>query len=512
MVVIAQFLKSRIAVAAALVLITAMGFWLRFRVANHEYLSQWDEAYHVLVAENLISHPLTPTLIDNPVLGFDDNDWAHGHIFLHKPPMTLWLMAGSLAAFGKQSELAARIPSVVLGSLAPLITFLLARLLWQGNGVVAGLIAMLFHSLSPLFIRLVSGTVPSDHVDLTNAVFVELSIYLAALAANRESALMAAAGGVIGGVAYLTKTFPALIVFPVAAALFWGYRARMSAFKLMSYFSIAAAASALPWQIYSSRQWPQVSAREFSYSLEHVTTALEGHDEPASIFLQLIPAHYGGIEWIAYLLVLGGVVFGAVRFVRYREPAPGALLIWAVLPYLIFSIARMRMYSYVAPAVPAVLLLGVYPLVVLQTRKYFKAAAAFALLVVCLAVIPLAMERFRVNYDVCPWNVLYDSTGFRKTMVAIRDSVRKPIVLNVGDRKEIQAMFYTGGPAYPSIPSPDRVKQLLNEGYTVIVLLDALNTNQQQVEELVKAGLLGRVQFLRTFPPEQVARVSPYFN
>jgi hypothetical protein len=36
----------------------AIGLYLRTDASRHESLSQWDEAYHALVARNLAAHPV----------------------------------------------------------------------------------------------------------------------------------------------------------------------------------------------------------------------------------------------------------------------------------------------------------------------------------------------------------------------------------------------------------------------------------------------------------------------
>ena len=65
---------------AALGFILLFGLGLRFRAANHHYISQWDEAYHALVAKNLTKHPLEPTLYEEKVLPSDDRVWTQAHI------------------------------------------------------------------------------------------------------------------------------------------------------------------------------------------------------------------------------------------------------------------------------------------------------------------------------------------------------------------------------------------------------------------------------------------------
>ncbi|HMG14269.1 MAG TPA: hypothetical protein VK590_02410 [Saprospiraceae bacterium] len=96
----------------ALLLLIIAGLALRIYTATDLFLHDWDERYHALVAKNLIQHPLLPTLYDNPVLAYDYKSWSSNHIWLHKQPLPLWMMAFSMYLFGV-NEIALRIPSII---------------------------------------------------------------------------------------------------------------------------------------------------------------------------------------------------------------------------------------------------------------------------------------------------------------------------------------------------------------------------------------------------------------
>ena len=99
----------------ALMLLIVAGMVLRIYTATDFYLHEWDERYHALVAKNLMHHPLVPTLYDHPLLPFDYQNWTINHIWVHKPPLTLWAMAGSMWVFGV-NEIALRLPSIILST------------------------------------------------------------------------------------------------------------------------------------------------------------------------------------------------------------------------------------------------------------------------------------------------------------------------------------------------------------------------------------------------------------
>ena len=99
----------------ALILLITGGFLLRLFVATDDFLHPWDERYHALVAKNMISSPFVPKLYDNPVLSYDYTNWTGNHIWVHKQPFPLWLMAASMKVFGT-NEVAIRIPSLLLST------------------------------------------------------------------------------------------------------------------------------------------------------------------------------------------------------------------------------------------------------------------------------------------------------------------------------------------------------------------------------------------------------------
>ena len=73
---------------------------LKLRHLGHASLGSADECCHALVAKNLLKHPFKPTLIDIPYLSTFAFDWGANHVWLHKPILGLWQIAGSYWLFG----------------------------------------------------------------------------------------------------------------------------------------------------------------------------------------------------------------------------------------------------------------------------------------------------------------------------------------------------------------------------------------------------------------------------
>ena len=189
----------------------ASGIILQIFSSCDLFLHTWDERYHALVAKNLLKHPLIPTLYDTPVLSYQFQEWWANHIWLHKQPVPLWLMAGSMKVFGI-SEIAIRIPSIIASSLCIFFTYYIGAYLL--NRKIAFFAAMLL-SFNGLILALTGGRTASDHYDILFLFFIELGVFFTIKFIKTKKNLYNIACGISIGLAILTKWLPALIVIPI---------------------------------------------------------------------------------------------------------------------------------------------------------------------------------------------------------------------------------------------------------------------------------------------------------
>lgn len=443
----------------------ALGFYLRWAAADHLCMTQWDEAYHALVAKNLSRHPLTPTLYERPYFDDADRGWRGGHIWLHKPPVPLWLMAAAIAVAG-DSEPVFRFPSVALGALSILLTFLIALELWGERGRPAGAAAAILQALNPFLIRLASGTIPTDHVDGALTFFVELTVYLFLLAARKRGKLWPILAGISLGLGFLSKAWPCFTA--VAAVLPF-------ARKNWGWAIVAAVLTALPWQLYTAWMWPDVFMREWSYNTgQHLLTALDGHAHPIWWYFSLIPVQYGGFKLVTCLLAGAALAWALYDAVATRKSGIICVLIWALLPYIAFSLSMTKLYSYVAPAAPAVLLLFCYPLAAAKRGRMMLAPAAL----LALYALTLFSQRVAADYGSCPGNFVYDPAEFRSAMLQLRATPGPKAVFNVRDDKDIQAMYYCECSAYPGMPTPEQSRELRAQGVKIYILGETIRLHK----------------------------------
>jgi 4-amino-4-deoxy-L-arabinose transferase-like glycosyltransferase len=198
--------KYRIALTSILIL----GLVLRLYMNDNSQLHQWDERYHALVAKNLAENPLKPVLYSHPVLAYEKNNWVGNHIWLAKPPVALWGMAASIKIFGP-TEWAVRFPSLIYGLLSIVLTYLIGSILFDSK---TGIWAAWLHAIHGVLIQLGAGMISSDHIETAHVFYVELSVFLMVFFYFKKQAdWILLLAGAAGGLAYLSKWHPALVVF-----------------------------------------------------------------------------------------------------------------------------------------------------------------------------------------------------------------------------------------------------------------------------------------------------------
>jgi 4-amino-4-deoxy-L-arabinose transferase-like glycosyltransferase len=328
---------------AAAAAIVAAGLVLRMYAGCDLFLHTWDERYHALVAKHLVEHPLLPTLYDHPVLPYDYRNWRANHVWLHKPPLALWLMAAGMRLLGPD-ELAMRLPSLLLSALAILLTYVLGSHL---GGRRVGLLAASLQAVNGYLLQLPGGRVAVDHVDNALVFFVELGILGAVLqvrrwrprpgtgygvghgtagGAGRDDGwpaflLATLAIGAVCGLAVLTKWLPGLLPIPVWLALAWRRQPpRRLAAGLLA-MAAGCAAVALPWQLYVRAAFPLEARWESAYNLHHLAVPIEGLGGSPLYHLLNMPRYFGELIY----LPLGWFLVSLVHPAWRETAAPSTL-------------------------------------------------------------------------------------------------------------------------------------------------------------------------------------------
>lgn len=448
----------------ALFLILLVGLLLRIYAASDLYLHEWDERYHALVAKHMIEAPFRPTLYAHPVLDYDYRSWVSNHIWLHKPPLPLWLMAISLQAFGI-NEWALRLPSILASTLAIALSYEIGKYYLDQR---SALLAAFLHAIHGLVIELTGGRIATDHYDVLFLVFIELGIYFSIRYTRNPSHLKWPIGiGMSMGLAILTKWLPALIILPI-----WGMLAISSKQnwpRLIQHGSLIILTAfflVFPWQWYIFHEFPVEAAWESAYNIQHITQGIEEHLEPWYYHLNKWRLIFGELIYLPLVWLIWK------SFTSYRHRAKPKLLslsVWIFIPLLFFSVVKTKMQAYTLFVAPAIFILNslFFRLLRLSRPNYSKSIRGLSTIVsILLIVLPIrySLERLKPleNRDRNPSWVQH-LKSLKATLPA------DAILFNTA--YPIECMFYTDIIAAYSFPPDDKTAQkLLHEGYRVFLI------------------------------------------
>jgi len=444
-----------------LLLIVATAGILRFVAATDLFLHPWDERYHALVAKHLMAEPFTPTLYRTPVLDYDYRHWYENHIWLHKPPLTLWLMAASMRLFGV-NELAIRLPSILFSTLAVLCTWSVGRRLFDERTAT---LAASLHAIDGQLLDLAGGRAPTDHVDTMTVVFIAIGCSIAVTARSERSWMRATGAGVAAGLVMLTKSFVGMLIPLVWLVARWRRGDVPRVLLEVLAIGLIAFTLWLPWQLHIHLCFPEEAKWEAEYGLRHFVETLEGHGHPPWYYAKRL-ARTGG--WTSVAAVAWFI--GVIGCGKYRRGWP-AVLAWIVLPFGVFSLAATKMPAYTAVAAPAVfVVVAAFWWKLRDVQRGISSRPLLRWSVITLLALTLllpgiyAVERLKLHgrYDRDPsW-----AQQIRMLPVQLGD---KPTVI-LGSIHPIETMFYTDYIAYSrAAPRPKVVRQLQRQGYRVLV-------------------------------------------
>jgi 4-amino-4-deoxy-L-arabinose transferase len=453
-------LKSKQQFSSALLLLMLSGLILRVFTSCDFFLHNWDEQFHALVAKNLIKHPLLPTLYDKPILLADYKSWTASHIWLHKQPLTLWVMSLSLSVFGI-NELALRLPSIILSTMAIALTFSIAKYFYNEQ---VGFLAAFFFSVNGLIIEMTAGRIPTDHVDVFFLFFVELSVFFSVRLVQKKQLIYSVFVGMSIGAAILCKWLPALIVIPVCFLLMKESN-KFSAKEILlnltlTIFTIVVII--LPWQIYIISKFPLESSWEMAHNYRHITEVLDKQGGPFYYYLDKIRINYGELIYLPLIWFLWKVIMNP------KDYKTIALLLWFLVPFIFFSVIKTKMQGYILFISPVLFILSAAFIHFLK-KEYNDGKHKWitGILLMLLIGLPIRYSFERVkpfsNAERCPNYV-------QKLKALNLQNLQNGVLFNYD--KPVEAMFYTDLTAYESLPDKSTIDDLINSGVTVLIKKD----------------------------------------
>lgn len=438
-----------------IIIIIFLGLILRLYVSSDFYLHEWDERYHALVAKNLINHPLVPTLYDKPILSYDYTDWTQNHIWLHKQPLALWLIALSMKIFGT-NEIALRLPSIILSTLAVLLTYYIGCFIFNRE---VGLLASFFQATNLFMINLASGRWPTDHIDTVYQFFIELGIFLSVIYTKNENNKIIPLIGITAGLAILTKWLPGLIIFPVFVILLVKQHPWRWVIKKLMVVSIICISVFLPWQIYINYYFPKEASFESIYNFRHIFESLEGHS--GTIFYHLLYMPY----FFSPLIYLGLTWF-LLKVYRQKDLNLLAMAVWLLIPYIFFSLVATKMGAYIIISAPIIFMAqALFWCDLKENNLEIKLINFKKILLILILILPTLQTSW----------ALFKTVGENRNpkwvveLKKLNDKIGDKNCVVFNDNRFIETMFYSSCTAYPFIPSNLQIYQLTEKGYKVFI-------------------------------------------
>lgn len=422
------------------IIIAMSGLLIRIYFARLDrFLHTWDEKFHALVARNMVDHPITPMLRQHPILPYNKFDWCCNHIWVHKQPLFLLQMAASIKLLGA-TEFAIRLPSVIMGSIMPLMLYDIVKHLLK-NTTTAFIAALLF-CFSYFQLELISGYYGTDHNDVAFGFYVLASIWAYCKYLRNKGLLWVIIIGYFAGLAVLNKWLQGLVIY-----LGWFINiivypeskdSKKKEFLQFALSLVVAVAIFLPWQLYILHRFPEEAKYVYDFNRRHITEALEGHRGTILYYLGKYPLYYG---YIGMLLI----PIGFYLLVRNKSSYHNKAILlhlsasYAVVTIFFSIIVKTKWLPYVYIVAPIGFIFAAIALqYVLEKRKYW--GYTLILTAIITALNPWKVYNNHNPNDPERIRLTYNTTIYKRLNSILKTDAK--VVVNLSSFQDIDVMFY----------------------------------------------------------------------
>ncbi len=420
-----------------------------------DVLNIWDEQFHALVAKNMIDRPFTPTLYREELIDHDYWDWARNHVWLHKPPLFLWLIALSIKIFGTNA-LAVRLPSILFSTLSVLLISKLARKKFSKE---ASWWATVIFTLNPFLPLLVTGVLPTDHNDVIFGFFITLSYFLYVRYKDQKRFVDIVLLGLAVSACILNKWLLGLWIYlPFGIYLI---KARFKKTLVADFAYSVGIALLIPvfWYLYIHTSFPVESSFEFRYNARHFWEALEGHRESVWYYLIMLKSQYG---IFGMLLVIPGLI------TMYRRSFDTFIGICFV--FVFFTIAATKMPAFTF-WVSAILILYSGAFIAELFKKLKDRNLNISVVAGVIAILVFQMQLSELYNSQTLGNQYRRKISSRTEMFkswAEEKETQNYVVEELPEGSAVIFMFYTDAIGYERRLTPDELKFIENKGKKVL--------------------------------------------
>lgn len=436
------------------------------------FLHIWDEQFHALVAKNMMTNPLVPVLIPNPVLPYHFQNWTANYVWLHKQPLFLWQMALSMKLFGV-NELAARIPSIIMSSFSILMIYRIGSIIYNRHG---GFIGAVLYAGSTYLIELTSGRIPTDHNDVAFLFYVSASLWSWFEYEHSQKKYWIWFIGIFSGFAILVKWLPGLLVYAGwVSTILLKERRRNVHIKDPLKSLLLTVLIVFPWQIYAAIRFPKEYFYELSFNSHHFYKVIEGHSGTIFFHLNQIPTIYGTDYW--YIIAGNLLLF---FFIKTKTAYKTFVFTVIVFTYIFYSLAATKLVAYTIVVAPLIYAINGIALAWLLDKISFKKLAAkrrdLLKSLISMLVISFLFVHFlnhnRLTLENLDYRKQDNLRDIHNTLVYRQLNDMLPgrnVYFNTYMWDHIKIMYYTDDIAYKKIPDQNTIQELKNKNFRVVV-------------------------------------------
>ncbi len=437
----------------SLIAIIGVGICIRIFSSLDPNLHTWDECYHALVSKNFSNNLLLPRLFPLEVVDYDYKNWTNNYVWLHKPPLTFWVIAYAIKIFGCHTFVV-RIPSIIFSTIS---IYLIYRISRHFTTVRISLLATFLFSINGLLIDLCAGRTATDHVDTLFHFLILLGAFLSIKDAKKEKIdyKSIALIGLITGLAVLTKWLTGFFILIIYFfSILFEKKGNIFDFRKTAIAFIISLIVATPWNVYIFFRFPSEFLHEQLYNIQHVYSEIEGHNQPFWYFIDR-----ARINWNE-LIYLHTIIF-VHKILAQKKSYDYLLIVWAGIPYIVFSLTVTKMPAYIIISSAAVFI------IIAQSIYYIKKNWMRDLVLIATMSLGIRYSIERIK----PFDF------FKKVDVVSVNPILKYGDNNTiifGCENNIETMFRYNVIAYERLPTEKELEELKSRIYKLYVF-DKIN-------------------------------------
>jgi len=454
-------------------------FFLRLWAAQlSPFLHLWDEQFHALVAKNMASDLLTPVLMPEIAPYSEMETWVNSHLWLHKQPFFLWLMALSIKVFGA-TEFAVRFPTILMGTLAVFGVYRIGKNLVSNQ---VGYVAAFLMTTSYISVNLATGMETTDHNDAIFVSLITCSFWFYSEYFKSKKRYWVFLIGLTVGCAMLTKWLTGLLVFaPWFFILLSEYKDRRGfidyGLALLTTFVVF-----LPWQIYAYVNYTDIYLLEIEYNGRHFYEVIEGHHGDKMYHFEKMRFLFFKTNYILLILIL------LVSFIAlWAKTKSMKIILFVVTPiflvYLFFTLAatKMPLFTFMVSALiyisVAVLLVFMGERLSIFIQNSFLRLGLLLFIFFFVGFHHFRYNELQNNHDLTVqegWTYLVLKINEQESIIELKEAIIKEnknyIIFNTRPHSHPSFAFYIGHAAYDFVPSIEDLQRNISDGYTPIIL------------------------------------------